>query len=232
MLVFSAALLCSSSVGPDANAELKQQLLRLKTSQLKNLLAARGIDCLGCVEKAHLVDRVRETLGLPLLNVNESRSADLIMETGQQLLFAASPGGTTNSSSFFQGNFLILRAAHLGSPKAQLLGSLLLSSGLIVSNCSAGPSDSACKDREGAYVRQLMEAASQRLSAASLLIGYWHQHGLHGYNRSCIKAAEAYQICARRTVASIWGKSSMSRKAVVRDRIHMQTAYMRALHSQ
>jgi len=41
------------------------QIEKLKIKELRQLLQERGVECVGCTEKPHLVQRVKETIHLP-----------------------------------------------------------------------------------------------------------------------------------------------------------------------
>ncbi|CAI5488774.1 unnamed protein product [Closterium sp. Naga37s-1] len=46
-------------------------LTKLRVKELKRMLEERGVECQGCIEKEHLVSRLRETIHLPVLTEEE-----------------------------------------------------------------------------------------------------------------------------------------------------------------
>eukprot|EP00301_Raphidiophrys_heterophryoidea_P010784 c16060_g1_i1.p2 GENE.c16060_g1_i1~~c16060_g1_i1.p2 ORF type:complete len:179 (+),score=52.98 c16060_g1_i1:46-537(+) len=48
---------------------------KLRVAELKKFLADRGVDCVGCSEKSHFVERVIETFHLPIKEFPESSGA-------------------------------------------------------------------------------------------------------------------------------------------------------------
>eukprot|EP00270_Netrium_digitus_P006793 TRINITY_DN1956_c0_g2_i2.p1 TRINITY_DN1956_c0_g2~~TRINITY_DN1956_c0_g2_i2.p1 ORF type:complete len:169 (+),score=67.68 TRINITY_DN1956_c0_g2_i2:320-826(+) len=48
---------------------------KLRIKELKNMLEERGVECVGCVEKEHLVAKVKETAHLPVLPSEEEESS-------------------------------------------------------------------------------------------------------------------------------------------------------------
>lgn len=53
------------------NIQTQFDLEKMKIKELRRLLEERGVDCIGCSEKAHLIEKVRESLHLPILSNDE-----------------------------------------------------------------------------------------------------------------------------------------------------------------
>eukprot|EP01119_Soliformovum_irregulare_P003180 TRINITY_DN134_c0_g1_i1.p1 TRINITY_DN134_c0_g1~~TRINITY_DN134_c0_g1_i1.p1 ORF type:complete len:153 (-),score=50.50 TRINITY_DN134_c0_g1_i1:38-496(-) len=54
-------------------AEDKVDLSKLKVKDLKQMLADRGVQCIGCSEKSHLIQKVEESLDLPIIERKEEK---------------------------------------------------------------------------------------------------------------------------------------------------------------
>jgi len=53
----------------------KEEFLGMTVKQLKQILKERNVDCIGCSEKSHLVERVLETYHLPIVPPEEPKPA-------------------------------------------------------------------------------------------------------------------------------------------------------------
>jgi len=94
--VLLIAKICSETDAPD--------LSKLRVKELRTMLAERGVECVGCAEKEHLVQRVRETMHLPkkapTAAAAGASSAEGRGDTGQPSV--ADLLGGLNKKDFFQ----------------------------------------------------------------------------------------------------------------------------------
>ncbi|CAI5515456.1 unnamed protein product [Closterium sp. Naga37s-1] len=72
-------------------------LTKLRVKELKRMLEERGVECQGCIEKEHLVSRLRETIHLPVLT-EEERQQRQPKEASKKAASSDSSSGDDSSS--------------------------------------------------------------------------------------------------------------------------------------
>eukprot|EP00850_Spirogloea_muscicola_P010398 SM000061S19225 [mRNA] locus=s61:203396:205042:+ [translate_table: standard] len=70
LVVAAASVAASEDAGPAADVDYS----KLRVKELKKLLDERGVECLGCVEKEHLVAKVKDSVDLPVLSEEELKA--------------------------------------------------------------------------------------------------------------------------------------------------------------
>lgn len=71
LILSSFFLVTCENENQNENIQTQFDLEKMKIKELRRLLEERGVDCIGCSEKAHLIEKVRESLHLPILSNDE-----------------------------------------------------------------------------------------------------------------------------------------------------------------
>eukprot|EP01036_Dinobryon_divergens_P031384 gene31384-40773_t len=77
VIVAQILLLCSIEVLSDETSTQPslETLQKMPIKQLKAMLSSKGMDCVGCTEKAEYVSKAFESLSMPLVEDNATKSS-------------------------------------------------------------------------------------------------------------------------------------------------------------